>query len=91
MKRIHKAFEKLGYDCLTENRFGVTYAKDYGSYRHIIQAFHQSNGGYLVKSCEEEFNSDGRNNVIGMTPKELKLIVKAAHRMSRKYKWRKKW
>ena len=87
MKKLNKKFSKLGYECLSENKYGVRYGKDLARYRHIISISHQNGGGYLIRSFREDLNSDGLNDAIGLKPEELKLIVKAVRRMYRKYKW----
>lgn len=90
MKKLNKKFAKLGYECLSENKYGIRYGENLARYRHIISIAHKQGGGYLIQSFREDINSDGLNDAIGIKPKEWKLITKAVRRMYRKYKW-KKW
>ena len=89
MKKLNKKFSKLGYECLSENKYAVRYGKNLARYRHIISISHQNVGGYLIRSFREDINSDGLNDAIGIGHKEWKLVIKAVRRMYRKYKWRK--
>ena len=87
MKKLNKKFSKLGYECLAENKYAVRYGKNLARYRHIISISHKRGGGYLVQSFQEDINSDGLNNMVGISNKEWKLVIKAVRRMYRKYKW----
>ena len=90
MKKLNKKFSKLGYECLSENKYGIMYGKNLARYRHIISIMHKVGGGYLIQSYQEDINSDGLHNMVEMKLKELELTAKACRRMARKYKW-KKW
>ena len=93
MNRIDKKFDKLGFEKDVENKWGACYIKDLGKYRHVLAITHKTydggKTGYLIRSYQQELNSDSLNNSVALTPKEAKLALKTVRYLKRKY--RKDW
>lgn len=89
MKRIDKKIEKLGFQKEKEDKYGVIYMRkciDYG-FTQCVSILHKHSGNHLIQSYEINVNKDGYNNCVGMTLKEMKLFLKKANKLKRKYKW----
>lgn len=89
MKRIDEKIEKLGFQKEKEDKYGVMYiSKDekYG-FTQCVNILHKQSGEHIIQSYEMEVNNDGYNNCVGITLKEMKLFLKKAKQLKRKYKW----
>lgn len=80
-------FYKLASDDEKEDYYGVCYRKDRGIYVQRLDIRHKANGRHIIQSYQEGINSDGFNNVVGLTYKETKLAMKKYKQLKRKYKW----
>ena len=72
-----------------ENEFGICYkreCKELG-YTQRLDIIHKASGRHLIQSYQEGVNSDGFNNVVGLSYKEIKLAMKKYRQLKRKYKW----
>ena len=84
-KSIDKRFLELGFAKGEESDGVLEYIRYNNQYNftHIISIIHKHNGNHLIQSYEEEVNSDGYNNVVGLSKEETKLALKA---MKNKFK-----
>lgn len=91
---IDKKLEKLGFvkDIVTEseNEYGVRYRREVSEFNYIqrLDILHKANGRHLIQSYQEGVNSDGFNNVVGLTYEETKLAMRKYRQLKRKYKWK---
>ena len=89
MKRIDKKIKKLGFQKEKEDKYGVVYIRKdekYG-FTQCVHILHKQSGEHIIQSYEINVNKDGYNNCVGMTLKEMKLFLKKANKLKRKYKW----
>lgn len=92
-KSVDDKLSDLGFakimDEDADDFYGVSYARyiqEYG-YNQRLDIMHKASGRHLIQSYQEDTNSDGYNNVVGLTYKETKLAMKKYRQMKRKYKW----
>lgn len=89
MKRIDKKIENFGYKKEKEDKYGVVYIRKdekYG-FTQRVDILHKQSGEHIIQSYEMEVNNDGYNNCVGINLKEMKLFLKKAKQLKRKYKW----
>lgn len=88
-KSVDEKLKDLGFKKLEENKFGVSYVKDITefSYKQRLDIMHKANGKHLIQSYQEGTNSDGLNNVVGLSYEETKLAMKKYRQLKRKYEW----
>ena len=92
--RADRKLAKLGFgkyntDEEKESKYGVSFGKtdvNNGGY-HRIDIIHKANGEHLIQSYQEGINSDGFNNCVGLTYKEMKAVMRKYREMKRKYRW----
>lgn len=89
MTRTDKKLEKLGFIKRVENKHGAAYtrANDEYSYIHCLVILRKANGDHIIQSYQRRVNSNGFNNVVGLTYKEMKLALKKYRHLKRKYRW----
>ena len=85
-------FEKVVEEGETENKFGASYMRvvpinNDDNYIHRLDILHKASGKHLIQSYEEGTNSDGFNNMVGLTYEVIKLAMKKYRQLKRKYKW----
>lgn len=93
--RADKKLSKLGFakyetDSDNENKYGVSFGRpdaDYGG-THRIDIIYKANGEHIIQSYQEGVNSDGLNNCVGLTYKEMKAVMRKYREMKRKYRWK---
>ena len=92
---VDKKLEKLGFvkDVVTTTRideYGVCYRREVSEFNYIqrIDILHKANGRHLIQSYQEGVNSDGFNNVVGLTYEETKLAMRKYRQLKRKYRWK---
>lgn len=93
--RADRKLEKLGFDKYyingnQENEHGVSFARpdvDHGII-HRIDIIYKANGEHLIQSYQDDINSDGFNNCVGLTYKEMKAVMRKYREMKRKYRWK---
>ena len=87
--KADREMEKLGFEKVQEDEFGVTYLKKINEHNfvHRIDIVKKSDGNYLVQSYQTKTNSDGYNNCVGLTHSEMKAIMKKYRELKRKYRW----
>ena len=87
--KADRKMEKLGFEKIEENKFGVSYRKDNKEYNftHRIDIVHKSSENHLIQSYVEGTNSDGFNNCVGLTYAEMKAVMKKYRELKRKYRW----
>lgn len=89
MKRIDKKIENLGFQKEKEDKYGVIYIRKdekYG-FTQCVNILHKQSGEHIIQSYEMEVNNDGYDDCVGITLKEMKLFLKKAKQLKRKYKW----
>lgn len=92
-KSVDEKLKDLGFVKLdTEDKFGVSYiravtTKHGKSYFHRLDILYKANGNHLIQSYQEDMNSDGFNNMVGLNYKIAKLAMRKYRQLKRKYKW----
>lgn len=88
-EKADKAMEKLGFDKIEENEYGVSYRKEIKKYgfTHRLDIGHKEDGNHLIQSYVEGINSEGFNNCVGITYPETKAVMKKYRELKRKYRW----
>lgn len=68
-KIADRKFEKMGFIKEKETEFGVTYRRPYKiyGYTQIVEINHRNEIPNMMHSYEEETNSDGLSNVVGVS------------------------
>lgn len=82
-------FVKIHNEEDRESKYGVSYEREseFG-YVQRIDILHKESGNHLIQSYQLGTNSDGLNNVVGITYQEAKIIMKKFRQMKRKYGWK---
>ena len=82
-KSIDEKFEYIGFCKTREDAFGASYEKDLIElpYIHVIDIVHKANGYHLIQSYQRGVNSDGFNNMVGITSYEAKLCREKMKKM----------
>ena len=80
IKTIDEKIKELGFAKQRENKMGVTYVR-YNSqfnYVQVVELGRKSNPDkqWLLHSYQQGINSEGLNNNVGLTAKEVKLFYK---------------
>lgn len=92
-KSVDNRLKELGFEKVeTEDKYGACYRRvvpinSDDSYVHRLDIIHKANGKHLIQSYQEETNSDGFNNMVGLTYEVTKLAMKKYRQLKRKYKW----
>ena len=89
MKKIDRKLLKLGFVKKIENNYGATYEKKNKKHNFIqeVGIVHKNSNKCVIFSYEKTINSDGLNNTIGLSTKEMKLFMKKCKQLKKKYKW----
>lgn len=84
LKRIDNNLAKLGFTKISEDINGICYQRiDYDhNYTHIVSIGYDRTGKPTIQSYQKETNSDGFNNMVGLTIYESKLFLKRMERWS---------
>lgn len=81
-KRIDKKIRKMGFIKEKENKFDVVYTRynESFNYTQIIEICRKSrkNKQWILHSYQQGINSEGFNNGVGLTGREIKLFYKKA-------------
>lgn len=87
--KADKEMEKLGFEKIEENEFGVSYRKEIKEYNFTqrLDIVHKNNGNHIIQSYVEGTNSEGFNNCVGLSYPEIKSILKKYRELKRKYRW----
>lgn len=87
--KADKAMEKLGFEKIEENEFGVSYRKEIKKYNFTqrLDIGHKADENHLIQSYVEGINSEGFNNCVGITYPETKAVMKKYRELKRKYRW----
>ena len=80
IKTIDERIKELGFTKEEESKLSVTYTRynNQFKYTHVVELGHKAdpNKHWLLHSYQQGCNSDGFNNNVGLTPKEIKLFYK---------------
>ena len=93
-KSVDEKLEDLGFIKVeTEDQFGACYMKDVHTkhgecYIHRLDILHKAGGEHIIQSYQEDVNSDGFNNMVGLNYKVTKLAMRKYRQLKRKYKWK---
>lgn len=87
--KADRKMERLGFEKIEENKFGVSYRKENKEYNFAqrLDIGHKADGNHLLQSYVEGTNSDGFNNCVGITYPEMKAVMKKFRELKRKYRW----
>ena len=87
--KADREMEKLGFEKIEENKFGVSYRKEIKKYNFTqrLDIGHKADGNHLIQSYVEGMNSEGFNNCVGVTYPEMKAVMKKFRELKRKYRW----
>lgn len=92
--RADRKLAKLGFgkydtDNEKEGEYGVSFGRSDTDICgiHRIDIIYKFNGQHLIQSYQENSNSNGYNNSVGLTYEEMKAIMSKYREMKRKYKW----
>lgn len=92
-KSADKMMEELGFEKLegddAESQYGASYRRKNEKHQYVqrLDILHKASGSHLVQSYVEGTNSDGFNNCVGLTYKEMKATMKKYMELKRKYRW----
>ena len=87
-KSVDEKLKDLGFKKLEENKHGVCYVRTTKQgYRQRLDILHKAYGRHLIQSYQEGVNSDGFNNMVGLSYEETKLAMKKYRQLTRKCKW----
>lgn len=89
-KNIESRLNTLGFEKIEENHYGVMYKRrveKYG-YNQLVHIHKKKSGNHIIQSYVEALNSDGFNDCVGLTYKEMRLFMKKFRQMKRKYRWK---
>lgn len=77
-KTIDEKFAEIGFRKVNEGHLYVEYERFNADYQYMqkIALFHKSNGYHLIQSYVKDVNSEGFNNVVGLTMYEADLCLK---------------
>ena len=80
----------LGFKKYKETDVGVSYHKTVPEhlYIHVLYIGHKHDGYDVFQSYQLNPNSEGFNNCVGLTYKEMRMAMKKYKEMKRKYKWK---
>lgn len=76
-KIVDNRFKQLGFIKIREDEYGASYERynDKHSYTQCLDLIHKQNKKHLIQSYEKRVNSDGLNNMIGITYEEMCVAV----------------
>ena len=82
-------FEKYNTDEEKESKYGVSFGRSDTVIDgiHRIDIIYKFNEQHLIQSYQENSNSDGYNNCVGLTYKEMKAAMRKYREMKRRYRW----
>jgi len=82
-KNVDEKLSDIGFVKTSENQYGATYERKNEKYNYVqaIDFMHKENGNHIFQSYQKNVNSDGFNNVVGLTAYEIKLALKKMHQL----------
>lgn len=92
-KNVDEKLKDLGFVKVeNENKYGACYMRVFpinndDSYVHRLDILHKASGKHIIQSYQEDVNSDGFNNMVGLSYEVTKLAMKKYRQLKRKYKW----
>lgn len=92
-KSADKMMEELGFEKLegddAESRYGACYQRTNEKYHYVqrLDILHKASSSHLIQSYVAKMNSDGFNDCVGLTYKEMKAAMKKYRELKRKYRW----
>lgn len=83
LKNIDNRLKDIGFIKIEEDGHGALYERKNEEYSYIqrLDLMHKNNGSHVIQSYQKNVNSDGFNNMIGLTMYETKLAIKKMKRM----------
>lgn len=79
-KSIDKKFEEIGFNKISEDKYGVIYERKNKQYNYVqvLHIIHKSNSRHIVQSYDKDlFDTKGIGNTcVGLTYYEMKLALK---------------
>lgn len=88
LKIADKKLEKIGFQKVEESEICVSYERKNEEFNFIqrLEICEKASGYHLVWSYVKETNSEGFNNVVGLTAYEMKLALRKMKEMGLKIK-----
>ena len=89
-KSVDERLKDLGFiKAKNDSKYGAFYIREITELGYIqcLDILHKASGKHLIQSYQEGTNSDGFNNVVGLTYEETKLAMKKYRQLKRKYEW----
>lgn len=76
-KIVDNRFKELGFIKIKEDDYGASYERydDKYGYTQCLDLYINKNKKYLMQSYEKRVNSDGLNNMIGITYEEMCIAI----------------
>lgn len=89
-QNIDKNLKKIGFIKIYEDKYSVSYERynKQFKYTQVLDIIYKKSGNHLIQSYQKGVNTDGFNNVVGLTYKEMKLAMKKYRQMKGKYGWK---
>lgn len=91
-ENIDKKFAKIGFIKIEEDKYGVIYERynENIKYTQVLTILHKASGRHIVQSYDKDTMDENLigNVCVGLSYKEIKLILKKFKQMKRKYKWK---
>lgn len=88
-KTVDEKLAEVGFVKVTENNYRACYQRKNIEYNYIqrLDILYKESGNHLIMSYEEGVNTNGLNNVVGLTYIETSLAMKKYRELKRRYKW----
>jgi len=90
MDRIDKKFAELGFEKVSEDKYGVTYERTnvvYG-YTQVLAILHKASGQHIIQSYDKDLMDAKKigNTCVGLNYYETKLALKKMKKIGLKSK-----
>lgn len=90
MDRIDKKFAELGFEKVSEDKYGVTYERTnvvYG-YTQVLAILHKASGQHIIQSYDKDLMDSEKigNTCVGLNYYETKLALKKMKKIGLKSK-----
>lgn len=82
-KNVDKKLAEIGFVKIKEDQYGASYERNMEQYHYVqsLDLLHKASGKHIIQSSQKGVNSDGLNNMVGLTMYETKLALKKMKKM----------
>ena len=86
---VDRKLKKNGWLKKEESEFGALYIRRNEKYNYMqcLSIMHKKNKNHIIQSYQQEVNSDGFNNCVGLDYNDMKLALRKYRQLKRKYRW----